>query len=96
MLDGELHPHTGPELTKSNPFSRLIFGPAGSIVFAGCCSKKRKDVQHKRLWSFPEVGAYHVWKSFKPHWEEEKKQPEYASREVELSFNPPYDSLLLS
>lgn len=79
MLDGELHPHTGPELQKYNIFSRLTFGPAGSIVGRGCCAgKKRKPVEHAILWNFPAVGAYHVWKRFKPYWEEERAQAEYA------------------
>eukprot|EP01122_Echinamoeba_exundans_P001098 TRINITY_DN1103_c0_g2_i1.p1 TRINITY_DN1103_c0_g2~~TRINITY_DN1103_c0_g2_i1.p1 ORF type:complete len:1401 (+),score=489.68 TRINITY_DN1103_c0_g2_i1:230-4432(+) len=76
MLDGELHPHTGPAIANYNGLSRLVFGPAGTLVFQRCCGGKKKDLQHDRLWSFPEVEAYNVWKQFKPHWEEERAAPE--------------------
>jgi hypothetical protein len=84
MLDGQLHPHTGPAIAQYNGLSRLVFGPAGSLVFARCCGGKKKDLQHETLWSFPEVEAYNVWKQFKPNWEEERTAPEYVISRHEL------------
>lgn len=99
MLDGNIYPHPGPEISHSNFLSRLTFWPATRLVFSCCNSKKKHEkfensataghINHARdLWRFNDIEAFQVWQRFKPYWKEEITQPEYDFFQVFLTSHP--------
>lgn len=85
FLDGQIHPHEGPQIKDSNFLSRLLFWPVNGLVFGGRKAGE-KSLRHDQMFAFAEEEAYIVWKHFKPHWERERKEKEYVHRPIKPEF----------
>lgn len=69
-------------MLSKNPFAEATFWDATSLVRAGA----KAPVKHEQLWALPDhMKVRENWKTFKKHWDDEQKLPEYVQG---LIFRP--------